>query len=322
MKVVVKIIITVLIVAIVGFAVWYFFFSTPEDSATFKKMSQLIDNKENTDIDGILDEIADLEVVEGIETNKAKLLNDSTQPIEIEGGATYYSYKTMEEVLDLALNNYYVYTQVAKDVGKKPYRKIKSMVNAYNVSYEKLITKLEDMRDYHKDYLSEENESYKESMKMELKNKYANIGLYYKEALTKEAELVLQLKQFVSKYCFNDNFYTDTKVALLDLISIETISACTKETATEIGYFVNLKQSIDKYFAVVDGQDIFSGIPVSESGFLNNVEYLFKNYKEGLTKVFSYTNAQRVDVVNGSFVSELKVENYQPIKNVLIVLGY
>jgi len=91
---------------------------------------------------------------------------------------------------------------------------------------------------------------------------------------------------------------------------------------TEIGYFINLKQSIDIYFKCEQGQDIYATCGVSESEFLNNVEKLFKNYREGLNTVFNYTHAQRKGVVDGSFVVDLKVDYVNYVKNILKVLGY
>lgn len=321
MKYFLRIIVTIIIVGIVGVGVWYLFFSTPDDDETFTKLSQLIDDKENSAISNIFDDLGSFETLPETENAKAKILNDIDNPITVDD-ATIYSYRATEKILDKALNNYYVYTQIANDVSAKSYKKIKNLVNDYNKSYGKLITKLEDLSNYNNDYVNEQDETLKVSMRYELVTKYNNISIYYKEALTKEAKLVLELKTFVNKYCFDNNFYTDSKIALLDLIMLDTISACNKTEETEIGYFINLKQSIDIYLAYESGSDIYTDTGVSESEFLNNVEFLFKNYKDGLTKLFDYTHAQRENVINGTFVSELKVEYVDFIKSVLKVLGY
>lgn len=321
MKYFLRILVTILIVGAVGIGVYFLFFNEPKNDEVFTKLSHLIDDKENSAITTILDDLSDFETLPESEISKAKLLNSLDQPIDVDGGSIY-SFRAIEQVLDKALNNYYVYTQVAKDVSSKSYKKIKSSINSYDKSYQKLIIKLEDIKKYNQEYNDEQDESLKSSMRYELITKYNNISLYYKETLTKEAELVLNLKSFVNKHCFDNNFYTDSKIALLDLIMVDTIGACNKTAETEIGYFINLKQSIDIYFKCEHGQDIYATSGVSESEFLNNVEKLFKNYREGLNTVFNYTHAQRKGVVDGSFVADLKVEYVNYVKNILKVLGY
>ena len=321
MKYILRIIVTIIIVGIVGVGVYFLFFNEPKDDETFTKLSHLIDDKENSSITNILEDLKGFETLQETEVSKAKLLNGLDQPIDVDGGSIY-SFRAVEQILDKALNNYYVYTQVAKDVTAKSYKKIKNSINAYDKSYQKLIIKLEDIVKYNQEYNDEQDESLKSSMRYELITKYNNISLYYKETLTKEAELVLDLKSFVNKYCFNDKFYTDSKIALLDLIMVDTISSCNKTAETEIGYFINLKQSIDVYLNCEQGTDVYATTGVSESEFLNNVETLFKNYREGLNLVFNYTHAQRKGVVDGSFVADLKIEYVNYVKNVLKVLGY
>lgn len=229
MKVFLRVLVVVLILAGLGLGTYFIFFKPSDNDAVFASLTEMVEYRstEGTNVENSnrssdkLSKIESQRNGDGMK-NKSDYIEAISQNYDflIESDANLYlSCQTMDRKLTDVFNYYFAYTQTAQKVQKSVVKNINTSIANYKNAYNDLNLKLNSIINLQNIISDVNNET---DYKMELVARYGNAVVSYRKTLNEYASLIQEVKSFVEKYVFDGKIINDRDIATFD-ISLYTI---------------------------------------------------------------------------------------------------
>ncbi len=211
MKHVVRVVIAVLVVALLGYLVYFFAFKPDPDNSTFRSLVSLNKYEDSCAIRDKADVIHDLN---GLNAEQQTLRDKLT--LNTNSQLTYYGY------IEKSYDYYFGYTEFVKNVKRSSQQDMNTKIKNYRGDLGLLKTRMQDVIDY------------KET---------GGSGVGFENEMTRYMELMIQqfvktnkaycalveeMKGFVEQYVFKSDLIEDAKSAQLDVLEQSVAIALSK----------------------------------------------------------------------------------------------
>ena len=323
-----KIIVSVVIVMLVAFSIVAILFIPLPDISTYNVAFSVADFKDSA---GILYSLEELNEANGygenysnsfdsvehfqiLNTRKKLFANNLNDKITVDR-YTFYSYYALDKTLDTSLEYFISLSKMIKGASRAEQRNIES------ISYDlrnRIGSIVDDINKVHE--IQIKNLESEEDIKA-LSNKYLELQDDYREALTKQANLVIELNKLINK-CSFDGEYCETSYSILfNSFAYAIKSAMSVSFEEENGYLLDATLIADKIESYLAGNNIFVGI--NERAFIFAYRDLYSEYYDGLEAMFNLPHDIKSNVVNyDDFAnSNIKVEYQDKVRLVLTLIG-
>lgn len=323
-----KIITSVIIIALVAFAIIAIIFIPLPQISTYNQAIGVADYKERM---GILYEVEELQKLNkyGEEyansfdnVNHNQILNSRKKMFGINGenaitvnGQTFYTYITLDKMLDTSLSYFTALSKSLEGTSRSEQRQVEKLASSFRITANNLVNQINDLKQNQKNNLESEDD-----IKM-LTNKYVNVQNTYRNLIKTQANLIIKLNELVNKHSFNGEYVDTTYSVLLGSFAYAFKESMEMEFQAENGYLLDSSLIYDNIEKYVGGTNIFSS--VSEREFIYAYRNIYKNYIDGLEKMFKLTHDIKSNVVNrDDFAnSDINVKFQKDVRIVLTQIG-
>ncbi len=322
-----KIITSVIILALIAFAIIAIIFIPLPAISTYNQALSVADYKERM---GIIYEIEELEKLDkyGEEYSKSfnsvdhmqiinsrkKMFGNGARAITVDG-QTFYTYLTLDKMLDTSLNYFVALSKSIEGASRSEQRQVERLASSFKLGASNLVNAIADLKTSQKSNLESEDD-----IKM-LSNKYVSVQNNYRELIKTQANLIIKLNELVNKHSFNGEYVDTTYSVLLSSFAYSFKESMEMEFQAENGYLLDSSLIYDNIEKYVGGTNIFTA--VSEREFIYSYRNIYKNYISGLEKMFKLTHNIKSNVVNrDDFAnSDIKTEFQKDVRIVLTQIG-
>lgn len=332
MKFWVKIVIAFSIVLVAGFATWAFFFKEKDSVVAFNRVSELIEYKESTNLQGKLNELGKLSYLNGSKelqldttsesgANIQKLRNNlfSEGKIEVYDDdnnlvLVYNSYILIEEYVNEFITYMLPYINNIEGYGSL-IRQIKGSTKDY-ISLLKETNESIDLVMYFQKSIKGENTTEYDI----LYGKYNDLYLDFRGLLNESANLMNLMIEYY-KSANDSEILTTTYLSLNDAFA-RTLKVMTSvELINELDYSNDLYYISDKIDKHNAGQSIYNS-EYTELNYLRSYNKLLNSDSGILDKVFSKKYIEKKQMADGQNLSEIPENIQLNVIQVLNVLGF
>lgn len=327
MKTWVKIIIAVCVILVVVISVWAIFFKEKDEVQAYSRTAELIDYKQSL---GLTERLTELKDMDYLKNDKSKPINTSSNAgaeiAEIRrvilsdglilgyGENQFNSYLTMEKELDEIIEYYLPYTKGDK-VKTKSLNSLKDAIKDYIKALKKMNEKIDNVVGYQ---IAIEGSDVELEV---LRGYYQQLKAQYRKTLTYEAEVVIDIMNYIDKSIYGDNFFIDTKSALFDAYTRAVRISASVDEKLEADYANDVRIVMDRIKDIEKDKAIFTA-QYDEYSFLQSYNKLFNSYADTLNYVFGCKNLEKAQMSAGMSLGNV-LENAQgSVINVLNVLGF
>lgn len=256
---------------------------------------------------------------------------DTTKPYGalILNGGSNISLTSMYAEVDKAFDYYYAYVQLANKVEKDDVKQIKKLTNDLNSSYN-TFTSLKVDLDALLTKKGGENVD-NATIDDEVTNLFKSLFNEYFNIVKKYNVLTMQVRDFVVKYVFDNNFAYSTESVYYEVV-LNSVNEFTK-TSTDILVVEDSKTSVKTDSQYIDlSADICRVINSGKKEVVEQYVKLNSNYKEALTgakSIFALSHSDKVkfakngktvgeEVIDGSeVIAKYNSDYYEEIKSIL-----
>lgn len=319
------------VVLVIGFSVWFFAFREKSEVQAYNRTSELVDYKESL---AIKDDLVELNSMNYYGGESANVIDSSTQvgkeiyrlraltvggdKIVAEGtsgtGYTYESYRITDLMVDDILEYLLPYTK-ASSVKSKSLSKLKKSINSYIDSLKELNSTVDELMAFQNSM--EGNDASFDA----LRGRYRSFSSKYRSSLNNASNLIMSLMDFIDISVYGDNIVLDEHMALFDAFARALAQSTSVDVNQENDYFNDVYVVMQRIEEVNDGDDIYSE-RYSEYDFLSSYNELFNNHKDALQYIFSCKNLQKKQMAGGKELSNISKTAQNYVIAVLNVLGY
>lgn len=241
---------------------------------------------------------------------------DTTKPygaLTLNGGSNI-SLTSMYAEVDKAFDYYYAYVQLANKVEKDDVKQIKKLTNDLNNSYN-TFTSLKVDLDALLTKKGGENVD-NATIDDEVTNLFESLFNEYFNIVKKYNVLTMEVRDFVVKYVFDNNFAYSTESVYYEVV-LNSVNEFTK-TSTDILVVEDSKTSVKTDSQYIDlSADICRVINSGKKEVVEQYVKLNSNYKEALTgakSIFALSHNDKVKFVkNGETVGEEVIDGSEVI---------
>lgn len=327
MKTWVKIVIAVCVILIIAISGWAIFFKEKEEVQAYSRTSELIDYKQSL---GLNERLTDLKNMNYLKNDTSKTISSSSDAgaeiLEIRrvvlsdglvlgyGDNQFNSYFKIEQKLDEIIEYYLPYTKGDR-IKTKALNSLKEKIKIYIKSLKKLNEKIDNIFDY---------QSVIEGSDVELeilRGYYQQLKTQYRKTLTNEAQVIIDIMNYIDKSVYNDNFIIDTKSALFDAYTRAVRTSASVDEKLEADYSNDARIILDRIKDIDKGKTIFTE-KNDEYSFMESYNKLFNDYSDTLNYVFNCKNLDKVQMADGMSLGNVLEKAQASVTNVLNVLGF
>lgn len=299
-KHILRIVVTVVILAGVGLLLYFFVFKPTNTDTTFNALKDLETYKQHGGYSNAMLSIKESDVGQPIYGDDGKIINIREKILGATSGVGNAddtpSFVIVEKGLEEVYSYYVNYFLFAEDVSNKQDKSLKEKIASYKSSLQTVSNSIQAIMEYESAIMSsgtvEGSSSALEAIKQELENKYTTFANSYKDSFKKYNDLIIELRSIVADKVFDGEFLYDAHATYLDVILLFSNGFSSSETeATE-------SSGLQKAFIVYNK---FVELKVSEDEFFNEKASKFVNAYLNLAKKFS----KDLELVsNASFIQD------------------
>ena len=327
----VKVLIAILVIVVVGFAIWAFFFREKDEVVAYNRVSEFVNYKYSTDIDKEIESLKDLNY---IYNNKSFVL-DVSNPIEkdiIDIRTTclntddiivkednveiyrYQSYIMLEKTTDDIIYSYLPYLKGPK-VNKSYKRAIEKNVKNCISDMSAISVTIGEIKEC-------QNEIVGTDIELEfLLGKYQNFRNAYRKYLNSASNLILSMQTYIYNSLYGNNVKMDASNMLYDSFARQLNSM----TSVDIREEIDRANAINKVYYKITLTDIgidelFNGY--AEYEVLQAYNLLINNYIDDLNYVLDKSYYDKTEMAKSNNLSKVKIEAQPSIVLVLKALGF
>lgn len=331
MKVWVRILVSLAIVVVIGFSVWFFAFREKDEVQAYNRTAELIDFKDSLAIkDDLLtlsemnyfgkdnESVLDSSSSTGKEIYRLRALtlgNDTISGESSSGvGYEFASYRLTDLMVDEVLEYLLPYTK-SDTVKGKSLSALKKKINAYINSLQEFDETLDELILFQSNM--EDNSTNYEA----LKGRYGSFRTKYRSTLNSASNLIISVMEFIDVSVYGDKIVLDTHMALCDAFARTLNTSTSIDIVQENDYANDLYVVMKRMEEVDQGSDIYSN-QYTEYDFLSSYNQLYNNYKSALNYVFTCKNLEKKQMSGGMSLSNISKSAQDYVINILNVLGY
>lgn len=253
MKHVVRVLIAVLVVALLGYLVYFFAFKPDPDISTFNSLVKLQETQDTVNVDAKITELN----TERYDTLQNEEIKDILEYISKGEKALIMVYSD----LDRAFDYYFGYTSFVKDVKSSTQKAVDKAISNYKKSLLSFSNKLNIATSYQTD--TYEKDTSNTSVINELKRSYQNVLDEFVNLNKCYYNLNRELLNLIQLNVFDGELITDVKSCELDIIQ-QACKACLDNfsNSTEYEKYIMNLMFLDSVYVSLDNElhaDILKG---------------------------------------------------------------
>lgn len=332
MKYWIRILVSLAIVVVVGFAVWAFAFREKDEVQAYNRSCELVDYKESL---GVKDDLVKLNEMNYFGKDSSKVLESSSSTgkeiyrlraltvgsEKITGQSStgseryeYESYRITDEMIDDIFEYLLPYTKTSSVKGKT-LSKLKKSISAYIDSLQELNSNVDELI-----YFQENMEGNEDSYEA-LKGRYNTFSRKYRNTLNGASSVILNMIEFIDVSVYGDNIVLDTHMALFDAFARALKTSTSIDIVQENDYANDLYVIMQRIEEANDGEVLYTS-KYSEYDFLSSYNQLYNKHKEALEYVFSSKNLEKKQMAEGLSLSKINKTAQSYVIAVVNVLGF
>lgn len=321
------VIISIIIVLVLASSALAVIFIPMPAITTFNKLNTIVEYEQRK---GISQSLLDLQTKgygenfqENFNTSHLSIINARKKILgeSVEGKVTidafsFYSYVTLSQALDNSLGYYIISSKIATGASRSEQREVEKITNELKRNIDIVDNNLKTVYD-RQQALTDSDSGINA-----LTTAYRTLQNNYRKLLLSKASLTLQLKKFVIKNAFNNNFMDTTYSVLNDCFAYAVKAAMSVTYESENGYLYDCSMVHDKIKDFNNGANIFT-LEITERSFILSFKDLYNNYNTGLENMFYLPHEIKSNVVNNNNFTNsfIRAEYQQKVRNILVLIG-
>ena len=327
----VKILITILVIVVMGFAIWAFFFREKDEVVAHSRTSAFINYKYSTNLASEIDNLRELNyigdkpsnIIDGNNNIEKDILEIRTTTLNkndiiVKDGDVeiyrYQSYQNLENLTDEIIYSYLPYLKGAKV--KNSYKR------AIEKDVKKCISNMGSLR-----VAIDEIESCQTSIKgtdveMEfLLGKYQTFRNCYRNYLNSASNLILDMQDYINYSLYGNKVKMDTYNMLYDSFTRQLRSMTSVDIREEVDRATAINKVYYKISLTNKGvEEVFDSF--AEYEVLQAYNFLINNYIDDLNFVFDKSFYDKTEMAKSNNLSKVKAEAHSSVVVVLNALGF
>lgn len=334
MKFWVKIIVALLVVVVIGFAVWAFFFREKDEVVAFNRTTEMMEYKQSLGIDEKLTNLRKTDYYHDKVENK--LTGDSIAIIEINKIRNktlsesvvqrldsnynviyeYYSYYSTNELVDEIISYYLPYT-VNNRYNAKAASALIASIDKYNKSLKELALAVDEVLKCQRE-IKGENPAIEFDV---LKGYYLSYSTKYRESLNCASNVIINLSNYTNIAVFDNNYKADTQSALYESFARQLRVTTSIDIELEIDYANDTYIIAKKILDYKAGTSIYN-TEYTEYKFLLAFNELYLNNPDVFELIFTKKNSEKCLMADNKNMSDIREQVQKYVVTVLNIIGF
>ncbi len=319
MKRIFKIVLVTIIVVGLMLGAYFIFFHRDSNLSVYHSANNMIEYRHNYQFDSSLGGLVDLgygenyaNAFDDIEHRDLIIIREKLFVVDsadkLEGGTAesglfyYYGYAKYEEAIFEGIKYYSTYTSLAGNAKFLAAKGHERQIEIYQGYFSQLTSMSRDIMNKQATLGIEGGITYPE-----LLQDYINLRNSYRNALKSGAELLINLRDYVIEYAYNNNYEFSTSNVLYDSLASTIITATKADINQEINYLYDASEYIDKLHTYYSTSSISYGT-VDEMQYLNAYKLMYFRDREDFDKIYTFTHFQKQDLITGNNIISAQIK--------------